>query len=640
MTKLPVFDPQPDPQKHPSPAGGWSEEINWVDQALIVPSDGRGIRQECGIFDKDGNYRHDAVLWRGSAGPLMIPPETMPETEEMLPGRWLWGGILLNHFGHFLTETLARLWAYSKVEEEIDGILFLHKRNGHVNKFHRAFFDISRITKPAKVILAPTRVEQLAIPGQGFGISEIAYGTRGHHAFLRDYFANDIPADGPEKLYISRSALHAGKGGIVGEKAIEAELEKDGYTIFHPELHDLETQIKHYKAAKKIISLDGSALHMAGFCIGSDTKIAIIMRRTSGVVQNIVFQLHGATGQMPTMIDAISRDWIVEDRGRADRFSFGELDIEELGNALAEAGFLETPRAWAALPAPEIAAEISAISKATGKTFIDKTPRPGLKTRYNRAGIVIRMASKETQPLNAAGFALNLGDLSFDALKEQVPKAEFTNRRQKLTRIFQIGFNKCGTRSIYAFLQRAGIYSAHFNRGLLALHMQRNLAAGRKPLFAKPDEYVGFTDVQRVAHDGAIEGATLYKELYQYYPNSYFILNTRDKEGWLRSRINHGAGNYIKRYTRALGFSDTDQTLEYWGQQWDDHHRDVQAFFADKPGRLCVYDIKNDQPQKLVDFLSPDFITSAAHFRHEGDTKSVDANEYRSNKPVKIVPGE
>ncbi len=250
-------------------------------------------------------------------------------------------------------------------------------------------------------------------------------------------------------------------------------------------------------------------------------------------------------------------------------------------------------------------------------------------------GILLHVPPDELRrPLNADTFLPELSEAPSDDLSKLVPSARLDSLRAKTTRIFQIGYNKCGTRSLYRFLQRSGIASAHFNRGLLADAMAENIKAGRKPLTGNVDRYVAYTDVQHITRDRAIEGVHFFRELYAYYPNSYFILNTRDKEGWLRSRLNHGAGAYVRRYSRALGLPEDGSVLKVWAEEWDRHHADVQAFFADKPGRLLVFDIKNDSPQTVVDFLAPDFLTRVEDFRHEGDTATVDANSYRINKPV------
>ena len=237
-------------------------------------------------------------------------------------------------------------------------------------------------------------------------------------------------------------------------------------------------------------------------------------------------------------------------------------------------------------------------------------------------------------PLNAATFRPELSDLPSEALTAAVPPADLSTLRARTTRIFQIGFNKCGTRSLYRFLQRSGIHAAHFNRGLLAFTLRENVLAGRKPLAGKIAPYTAFTDVQQVTRDFAIEGVHYFRELHAYYPNSYFILNTRDKDGWIRSRLRHGAGSYARRYGRALKLTEESDVIRHWSEDWDRHHAAVTDFFADKPGRLLVYDIKHDDPRKMVEFLAPDFLTRVEDFRHEGDTATVDAETYRENKPI------
>ena len=246
----------------------------------------------------------------------------------------------------------------------------------------------------------------------------------------------------------------------------------------------------------------------------------------------------------------------------------------------------------------------------------------------------------DSLPLNHAAFRPELSTMPSEDLSAAVPPMPLTGIRATTTRIFQIGFNKCGTRSLYRFLQRAGIPSAHFNRGLLAFAMKENIEAGRKPLAGKIDDYVAYTDVQQVTRDYAIEGVRYFRELYAYYPNSYFILNTRDKEGWIRSRQAHGAGSYTRRYAKALKLADEGEVIRHWSAEWDRHHAEVQEFFAANGGRLCVYNIKTDAPQKIVDFLAPDFLTRVEDFRHEGDTATVDAEGYRGRRPVRYDRGE
>ncbi|MEM7268242.1 MAG: sulfotransferase [Pseudomonadota bacterium] len=192
-------------------------------------------------------------------------------------------------------------------------------------------------------------------------------------------------------------------------------------------------------------------------------------------------------------------------------------------------------------------------------------------------------------------------------------------------RIFQIGFNKCGTRTIHNFLDGSGIPSVHYRRGTLAKIMHKNIQEGRPPLYYL-DKWIGYTDIQMVSRFRVIEGCKFYRELAAYYPASYFILNTRDKDRWIKSRLEHGGKKlYSNRYRKGLGFNTIDEAVAVWSDDWDRHHDEVPEFFERNGLNLVVYDIEQDSPEKLVEFLAPDFQTDAKHFGHAG--KSIPADD-------------
>lgn len=190
-------------------------------------------------------------------------------------------------------------------------------------------------------------------------------------------------------------------------------------------------------------------------------------------------------------------------------------------------------------------------------------------------------------------------------------------------RIFQIGFNKCGTRSFYDFFEKNGIKSVHYKRGDLALGISANIDAGKPPLEGW-DKWTAYTDMQWVKKSGVIEACGFYKEFAAYYPRSYFILNTRNKDRWINSRRNHGTGqNYGNRYRLGLGLSTMDETVEAWSAMWDMHHEEVPKFFAQTGQHFLIYNIEEDKPDSLVRFLAPDFKTEASQFGHEGKTSGA-----------------
>ena len=81
-----------DPLTEPSSLGGWSEDITWLDGALVVPPDVSGFQQHAGVVAADGSYVPSGALWRRFR-PLTLEPEAVEGPVAELPGRWLWGGV-------------------------------------------------------------------------------------------------------------------------------------------------------------------------------------------------------------------------------------------------------------------------------------------------------------------------------------------------------------------------------------------------------------------------------------------------------------------------------------------------------------------------------------------------------------------
>ena len=368
---------------HPSNPRNWAHQLRTIDGAHIVPTEDRTLVQPCGVFDQDRSYCHDAVLWRRK--PLMVPPEQPAFAEDApLKGTYLWGGVLHGHFGHFLVESIGRLWGYAAADAHLDGVLFMEKRAERgeggaavawhseetplLRSFQAEMFKQFGIAAPIGLVGAPVQVERLVIPGQGFGMGAMAEGTPAFRAFVQDRVGQDIAPDGPERLYISRSAFGARRGGVIGEQILEQQLEQDGFTVFHPQTESIPAQIARYKAAREVVALDGSALHLLAMVAQPDQKVAMIKRRSSPISKGIERHLASFMGQPPVVVDAIKQNWLRSDRKKVDRFSLAELDFPKLGKALNKAGF-SVSRKWPKLNAKVRDETLAALSKEANHTF-------------------------------------------------------------------------------------------------------------------------------------------------------------------------------------------------------------------------------------------------------------------------------
>jgi hypothetical protein len=188
-------------------------------------------------------------------------------------------------------------------------------------------------------------------------------------------------------------------------------------------------------------------------------------------------------------------------------------------------------------------------------------------------------------------------------------------------RIFQIGFNKCGTRTIYKFFSNNGIPSVHYDGGRIAGSMFRHFHRNKPLIDIRYRKTVYFGDMERVVGEGKplYVGPELFTYLDREYPNSKFILNTRDQGQWILSRIAHDDGDYLRLCANGLGLSE-DQTVRHWRSQWNQFHKDVLSYFRNRPRDLLIFNIDTDGPDKLTRFFQPWLDLSVRHYHHKGKT--------------------
>ena len=364
------MDRQPDLQNHPRRA----PVIRTLPEGIVVPvaKDVQTPQQpSTGVLDASLQDVPESITWRG--GNRWTFPPRVPEPLEIqsMSGSYMFGGLLYGHFGHFLVESTARLWAFEKLHDKIDGIVFVPKVQVRLDRVllkYKPFFDLLEIDTPILNLPDPTRIDRLYVPQQGFGMFGMIEGLPEYRDFMRSRLEGTVQGDGTEKLYISRSALPKGRGGLLGEKMIETYLENEGYRIFHPQKHSFHDQLAAYKSAKMIISPDGSPLHMAALVAQPTARIAVLARRPNIALQ-FRAQFRAFCNIECQIIDTIARHWIPEGADRPDRLSHGEPDLEGLGHALALAGFLKPDTKWGALDDAHRNALLDELQKLQGTNF-------------------------------------------------------------------------------------------------------------------------------------------------------------------------------------------------------------------------------------------------------------------------------
>ena len=200
----------------------------------------------------------------------------------------------------------------------------------------------------------------------------------------------------------------------------------------------------------------------------------------------------------------------------------------------------------------------------------------------------------------------------------------YENSKNKF-RIFQIGFNKCGTRSLNHLFKKNGIKTIHYGGGKIAETMFKHYKKNEPLIDIRYRNITFFSDMESIVNPETplYVSQHLFKNLYYQYPNSIFILNIRNKDNWIKSRLNHGSKSnevkYLKIIMSKMNMS-RKEVIKLWSEEWDTHIKNVKEFFNDKPNKLIIYNIETEPIDVLITKLKPYININKELYKHIGKT--------------------
>jgi hypothetical protein len=211
-----------------------------------------------GVFDEDGTYIEGTALDRrsGEIGEPM-PRELFPDIADSSYTEAIYAGTLYFHFGHFLLESLARLW-YAKENPSVPVVWAgSHSWQAKVlERWQREILDILGIENETYILHSPERFRDLHVPDIGYRYDDWFHPQ--HARFLGRYVG---PAqEEGRKLWLSRDRV----GNDVKDlnaRTIEGRLSEAGWTIAHPESLSVREQLDEISRASVIAGEEGSAFH-------------------------------------------------------------------------------------------------------------------------------------------------------------------------------------------------------------------------------------------------------------------------------------------------------------------------------------------------------------------------------------------
>lgn len=246
--------------------------IEVFEQAEVMPlyKDAFGVYAG-GIFLKESHIQRKDK-------PSQKIPEYRTCSAEML-GTAIYGGRLINHFGHFLLESLPRLW-YTSTDPVSPIIFFMVGME--LNSFQKAIMETLNIKNPIIILKEPTVVSKLIIPSIGYRIQD--YFSDYHADFLARHPYQREKAT--RKIWLSRSQLVHCIHRVENEANLECALALQGWEIIHPQNHSISEQLDTLATAKIVAGFVGSAFHMLLLIRDFQGKVILLNRTSGGVNRN------------------------------------------------------------------------------------------------------------------------------------------------------------------------------------------------------------------------------------------------------------------------------------------------------------------------------------------------------------------
>lgn len=241
-------------------------------------ADGRG-----GVVDKDGQY----VALSANAERLQksYPFQDSVYHDEKV----VYCGYLFKHWGHFLVESVTRLWYVLENDPSIDKYVFFLDENEErtVAGNHRAFFELLKIWDKVEFINTPTTYREVLVPEMAFACMQY-YSPK--YIAIFDFIAENITVDPVwphlDKIYFSRSQFAKGTGYEFGLDSMDHFFSKNGFTVLAPEKVPLAEMIYHIRNASAVASISGTLPHNMLF--GKDGQKLIVIER---LIINVDYQV-------------------------------------------------------------------------------------------------------------------------------------------------------------------------------------------------------------------------------------------------------------------------------------------------------------------------------------------------------------
>ena len=247
--------------------------VQTVDKGIILPARMKEYKQEHryagGVCDADLNFvaGYSNIAPGKLNGWCCIDEAYSIERSELEQSNEevIWGGALICHFGHVITESTSRLWYFIENPDDQRRVIFLKVNTWKVSKWIFELFELMGLSKGRVVILdKPTQFSKVIVPEQSSRI-KFNYTSKFLLPF-RKAVASVPPIDGPKKILLTRSKELHSQMYLANQNYFDEFYRAHGYTLVAPEKLSIPEQIAMITGADEITTYLGTLAHWSLFC--------------------------------------------------------------------------------------------------------------------------------------------------------------------------------------------------------------------------------------------------------------------------------------------------------------------------------------------------------------------------------------
>ncbi|MDR1695220.1 MAG: glycosyltransferase family 61 protein [Endomicrobium sp.] len=248
------------------------------DNAFILPfrdsSNLAEIDNEGGVFDSNGNIA-DLSKTRKTLSHVKVgyPPHYRFNSDVVYRDEdVVFLGYFSSHFGHFILESLNRLWIYFDSGMSNKKAVYIGESDVFFIEILELFGlnknNVERITKPAKF-------RSVVVPEESGLIFGSSYNKKHNEIYKR--IRDNVKGREYDKIYLSRTKFNKRETSVAGEQEIEKVFQDNGFKIIYPEHLRIEEQISLMKNCKHLAGIQGTAMHLSLFA-DDGIKLTVVFR--------------------------------------------------------------------------------------------------------------------------------------------------------------------------------------------------------------------------------------------------------------------------------------------------------------------------------------------------------------------------